>query len=181
MRSNNQRIENTELGLHLIVFGYDDINQAHLFTIVDPGVSKCRDSDGLAVIGSGALLAHKSLLSAELPIISQAEMICRVAEAKFDAEHAPGVGRDSAIGGFRKPATTVQQISEAFISIPATETIRMAHAKRKDRPYPQKLLEALTDQINSEVTSEHMHRVFMKALQLIEKENKKRRARKAKS
>jgi hypothetical protein len=117
------------------------------------------------------------LLGVELPIISQAEMLCRVAEAKFEAEREPTVGKDSAVGVLKRPTGKTQPVSEAFISIPAMQAIRALHVQHKDRPYPQRLLDQLMDEVNSEVTSEHMRKVFIKALELIRKDNKRRRAK----
>jgi len=173
----NVAIENLVVGLQLIVFGYDDLNQAHIFIVSDPGKSMCCDQDGIAVIGSGGGHARASLLSNELPVISQAEMLCRVCEAKFEAEQNRYVGRDSAAGVIKRPTNRVSAISEAFISIPAMEAIRAAHAAQKHRPYPQKLIELISDEIDSDITSERMHEVIMRAVNQIKRENAQRRKR----
>jgi hypothetical protein len=173
----NVAIDNLLVGLQLIVFGYDDFNEAHLFILSDPGKSMCHDQDGFAVVGSGSGHARASLLSRELPVISRAEMLCRVCEAKFDAEKNRYVGNDSAAGVIRRPANRAAPISEAFISIPAMEAIRAAHAAQKDRPYPQRLLEILCDEIDSDITSERMHEVILRAIKQIKRENAQRRKR----
>jgi hypothetical protein len=175
----NQKIEAVKLHLWLIVFGYDDFNQAHLFIVNDPGKARCCDNDGIAAIGTGAQLANISLLRDERPLHSQAEMLCRVAEAKFEAEQEPRktVGKDSAVGVFRRPGRMTNPMTEAFISIRLMDAIRKAHEQHHDRQYPRKLLEAVTDEINSEITSEHISRVLYKAEELIRRDNAKRRAR----
>jgi hypothetical protein len=136
----NSKIEQLEVGVELIVYGYDDWNVAHLLTVEEPGASICRDQDGIAV-GSGARLAHSSLLTDSLPIMSQAEMICRLCEAKFLAERDKYVGRDSAAGAVTMPTSITEGASERFISIPATDAIRKAISQRQTRPYPQALLD----------------------------------------
>jgi hypothetical protein len=169
----NSQIEDVRVGVDFIVYGYDDLNAAHLFTLSESNSapfavkSICRDQDGIAVIGCGSGHAIRALLDrrAPLPIISQVEMLCRVCEAKFDAEQDPEVGRDSAAGVIKRPSSTVQAASEVFITLPALQAIRDAHDKRSDRPYPPELLEALIHCVNSNITTERMSEAVRRAEQ----------------
>ncbi len=108
----NSLIEGVQVGVDFIVYGYDDLNTAHLFTLCETGQppyivkSTCREQDGIAVIGCGYAHAVPSLLSSPLPIISQAEMLCRVCEAKFEARRI--WGQESAAGVVNKPRSTVR-------------------------------------------------------------------------
>ena len=179
----NSRIESVEVGVDFIIYGYDDLNFAHLFTLhetVDPPFeikSTDRDQDGIAVIGCGDKYALASLLSSELPIRSQAEMLCRVCEAKFEAEKDKDVGRDSAAGVVNKPRSSVNGTSESFIALAALQAIRDAHIQGQDRPYPKELLNALMYCINSNITTERMAQAVFRAEQEIIEENRRRRAK----
>jgi hypothetical protein len=176
----NFEIEHVMVGLELIVFGYDDLNQSHLFTVTGPGESTDHEQDGFAVAGCGSGHALHSLLQGELDkhLQSQAEMLCRVCEAKFDAEKDDFVGKDSAVGVLNRPGNSISAVSERFISIPAISAIRLAYKKkRRDRPYPQPLLEAITDELDCDITSERMSAELIKATDRIRRENKKRRAK----
>jgi hypothetical protein len=168
-------IENIRVNVDFIVYGYDDLNAAHLFTLSEPAKSPyavesiCREQDGIAIIGCGQWHAMASLLDrkAPLPIISQAEMLCRVCEAKYEAEKDPEVGRDSAAGVVNRPGSTVHTTSEVFITLPALQAIRDAHDQRNDRPYPRELVEALVHCIKSNTTTERMHEAVWRAEQEI--------------
>lgn len=179
----NQLIETVSIGVEFIIYGYDDLNDSHLFTLYEtinaPIVVKsiCHDQDGFAVIGCGSGHAQASLLSKELPTVSQVEMLCRVCEAKFDAEKDPEVGSDSAAGVTNRPRTPVNPTTEAFIPIAALQAIRDAHGQHKDRPYPAELLQALSDCIDSNITTERMHEAVWRAEQQIIAENQQRRGR----
>jgi hypothetical protein len=81
-----------DLGIQLLVHGYDLINQPHIFEVDSPGRIRDHDILGYAVIGSGYWMASASLrrrpLSRELY-----PTIYRLLEAKFSAETATGVGK----------------------------------------------------------------------------------------
>jgi hypothetical protein len=178
----NRRIERVKLGVDFIVYGYDDLNESHIFTLhetsMQPYVVESADLDqeGWAVIGCGSKYARASLLSSGLlPIHSQVEMLCRVCEAKIEAEKDHEVGKDSAAGVSNRPTSAVGPTTEAFIGIPAAQAIRKAHAQHKDRPYPKELLTALSDCIDSNVTTERMHETVWRAEQMIIAENQQRR------
>jgi hypothetical protein len=178
----NRRIDKVKLGVSFIVYGYDDLNESHIFTLRETSTqpyvveSIDRDQEGWTAIGSGAPYARKSLLSnGLLPIHSQVEMLCRVYEAKIEAEKDDEVGKDSAAGISNRPTSKVSPTNEAFIPTPAMQAIRDAHAQHKDRPYPNQLLTALSDCIDSNITTERMHDAVQRAEQIIIAENQQRR------
>ena len=173
----NAEIDKLEVGVQLIVYGYDEWNVAHLFSIDEPGVSICCDQDAFAVAGSGAGSAQSSLLSDDLPIISQAEMICRIAEAKFLAERDIGVGKDSVIGVVNRPLDVLSGTSERFISIGAMDAIRTANSEHYDRPYPRKRLDGIMDELNSVVTSENIGEAVRLAKRILDRRRKSRKKR----
>jgi hypothetical protein len=177
----NNLIENLRVGSEFIIYGYDDMNSAHLFTLYETEQppfaveSICREQDGFAVIGCGYTHAMGSLLSSPLPIISQAEMLCRICEAKFASEIDPAVGKDSAAGVVNRPSSIGTNTSEAFVTLPALQTIRDAYAQQKTRPYPKELVEGLTYCINSDITTERMQKAVWLAEQIIIEENRRQR------
>lgn len=103
-------------------------------------------------------------------------MLCRVCEAKFEAEKDMGVGQESAAGVVNKPRSTVESSSESFITLPALQAIRDAHTSETDRPYPKVLLEALSYFIASNITTERMHDAVWRAEQQIIEENRHQRS-----
>jgi hypothetical protein len=178
------QIDNVRIGVEFIVYGYDDMNQAHLFTLNEsdrpPFVveSVCRDQDAIAVIGCGWGYAVPSLTKPPPSVLdSQVELLCRVCEAKFEAENDPEVGTDSAAGVINRPAGTTQRMSEAFLRPVALQAIRDAHAQRRDRPYPKELLDALMECVDSNLTSERMAEAIQRAETEIIAENQRRRGR----
>ncbi len=173
----NGEIEQLKVGVELIVYGYDEWNVAHLFRVDEPGVSICCDHDAFAVVGSGAGWAQASLLSDELPKISQAEMVCRVAEAKFLAEQDVGVGNDSAIGVLNQPPNVASGTSERFISIPAMDAIRNANSQGSNRPYPQAILDGIMNELNSAITSETIGEVIRLAKRILDRRRRNQRTR----
>lgn len=178
----NRLIEEVQVGVDFIIYGYDDLNFAHLFTLCETPQppfmveSLCHDNDGIAAIGCGSTYAAVSLLSKPiLPILSQVEMLCRICEAKFDAEQDPDVGKDSAAGVINKAGSTVESASTRFLTLPALDAIRDAHARRNDRPYPKELLEALMVCIDSNYTTERMEYAVWRAEQMIIAEDQQKR------
>jgi hypothetical protein len=170
----NSEIDQLRVGVELIVFGYDEWNVAHLLKVQGPGASMCCDQDGIAVAGSGAPLAHSSLLSDPLPVASQAEMICRLCEAKFSAEQDRYVGKDTAAGVFNHPASVTEGTSERFISIPAMSAIRQANSLGQNRPYPRALLDGIMNELKSAITSENIGEAIRLAKRIIDRRRRNR-------
>jgi hypothetical protein len=99
-----RKIQELEVSATFLVYGFDADGGARIFRVDDPGYAQSLDVEGFGVIGSGWPLAQASLLSRPLPIRSAAELVYRLCEAKFVAEHAPGVGRDTVVAQLHRPA-----------------------------------------------------------------------------
>jgi hypothetical protein len=86
------KIENYNHDLSIIIAGMANGN-AHIYEVLNPGTSRCFDSIGFDVIGSGLPHAMNTLVgrscNQETPL---GEALLIVYEAKKMAEKAPGVG-----------------------------------------------------------------------------------------
>jgi len=95
-------IESLQEGWSLLVFGFDDIDEPHIFVICDYGKIQYCDIEGFAVIGSGTWAAQTAL--AAFPFnryLRLGEAIFSLMSAKFAAEAADAVGRQSALMIFK--------------------------------------------------------------------------------
>jgi len=94
----SEKVSDFDDGLNLIMCGFDKDKSAHVFAITGPGNVQFCDIPGRAVAGSGAHAAHFSLdrhpYDKSRPL---GECIYAVLAAKFSAEAAEGVGRDTAL------------------------------------------------------------------------------------
>jgi len=101
-------VENIKLDIQFLVCGFD-AGHPKLFTIADPGVETNYDLLGFWAIGSGTNNALGSLFNLRRPggIIhsSAEEILYRALEAKFFAESAAGVGRETKSFVLYKDAT----------------------------------------------------------------------------
>ena len=89
----NRRIERVALGVELLVFGYGS-RSAHIFTVTNPGAVDDKSAIGFWAIGSGSPLALSSLVTSPTPSTLY-EVIYNVFDAKFRAEAAIGVGKET--------------------------------------------------------------------------------------
>jgi hypothetical protein len=89
----DNNIQNQRYELDIIISGIDRNGDAHIYSVVDPGVSECFDSIGFNAIGSGTPHAISTftyhLYTPDFPL-ERALYIALV--AKKNAERAPGVG-----------------------------------------------------------------------------------------
>lgn len=94
-----QRIEEMTLACEFLVHGFDGHNDAHVFHVEETGrVSRELSRIGFGAIGSGAPYAMGSLLShSYTPDQPSPLAIYRVCAAKFAAESAHGVGRNTVL------------------------------------------------------------------------------------
>jgi len=82
-------------GLEILVGGIT-FQDAHIYSVTDPGTLQCFDSIGFHVIGMGTNLALSSLIAAKCHAeLSMPEVLMRTMDAKLAAENAPGVGRQT--------------------------------------------------------------------------------------
>lgn len=113
------RLETTRLGADFLVYGFDTGGNPHLFTVVHPGVASHYTDIGCWAIGSGAQTATSSLFFHRYFIRhSCRSAIYEVCAAKFMAESAMGVGKDTAVIALRRDGST------AFLNISDVQAIR---------------------------------------------------------
>lgn len=93
-----QQIKNENLGAELLVSGFDPKKEPHIFNICDPGQATEYDKMGFWAIGSGA---HSALgmMFAQKYNVQESLHLCvyKVLAAKFAAESAEGVGKETVV------------------------------------------------------------------------------------
>jgi 20S proteasome alpha/beta subunit len=95
-----KKIEKAKLGCSFLVCGFDARGDAHIFTVSDPGEAKSFDDVGYWAIGSGQTNALAALMNRRFsPALDLQTSIYCLAEAKFLAESATGVGRQTVLAG----------------------------------------------------------------------------------
>jgi hypothetical protein len=93
-----QEINAERLNCDFLAFGFDRDKTPHIFRVCEPGILEVYDKLGFWAIGSGEIAAKTMLyyygqnVDARLP-----ESLYRVITAKFMAERAPGVGKDTSL------------------------------------------------------------------------------------
>jgi 20S proteasome alpha/beta subunit len=93
-----QQIEQCDLGCELLVCGFDDTRASHVLTVNDPGIVKEHNVAGYWAVGSGAYQAIGTLASRGHNGLQNLESaVYNLCEAKFAAESAPGVGKETVI------------------------------------------------------------------------------------
>jgi hypothetical protein len=89
-------INNFDLGIEFIIYGYDKQKMAHIFCLENPGLITNHHIARFAVIGSGSYMARASLHRKDL-LADINSIIYRLLEAKFSAETASGVGESTTV------------------------------------------------------------------------------------
>jgi hypothetical protein len=89
-------IDKFDLGITLLGYGFDKQRIPHVFQVDNPGHVTNHNLLGYAVIGSGYYMAMASLHRKKIPYHLE-PLIYRVLEAKFSAETAPGVGKNTSL------------------------------------------------------------------------------------
>ena len=122
-----ERIFNTinqfDVGVSLLGYGFDADDQPHIFQVESPGVVIDHDLLGYAAIGSGETMAEASLCRKHLTGDFEST-IYRLLEAKFCAETAPGVGRSTTVVTMNAKGETGWITSRAHGSPGEIEQIR---------------------------------------------------------
>jgi 20S proteasome alpha/beta subunit len=125
-----------DLGLELLVYGFDDCGNHHLFEVASPGKIIQHNSRGYAAIGSGLLMAIAALnrkpLTLRLP-----EVVYRLLDAKFSSETANYVGK--------KTYVIVMYPSGKFEIMPQheIEKIRTIWNEEQKKPEPSAAIELI--------------------------------------
>jgi 20S proteasome alpha/beta subunit len=83
-----------DLGLELLVYGYNGKDRRFLFEVSNPGKIISHTMRGYAAIGSGSLMATAALARKSITP-GLAETIYRILDAKFSSETARDVGKKS--------------------------------------------------------------------------------------
>lgn len=91
-----EEIRSYSLSLEILVSGYDPQGQGHIFTVESPGKCSYYDKLGFWAIGSGQNQAVNSLFATKYSRHDPLETcIAKVLAAKFTAETAIGVGKET--------------------------------------------------------------------------------------
>jgi Proteasome subunit len=130
-------IDRFDLGLVLLVYGYDTAKQPHIFEVSNPGKITNHDLLGYAAIGSGSYTATAALRRKKLPYELN-ETVYRVLEAKFSAETAPGVGRSITL------LTMNQDGKDGTIGYGSLEAIKEVWAKTLEEPEPPEAISIIS-------------------------------------
>jgi hypothetical protein len=88
-------IDRFDLETDFIVYGFSRRGMSRMFEVKNPGYSTNRDALGYWAVGSGSVMALASLTGRKFQQVSIPEVIYRLCEAKFCAETASGVGKDT--------------------------------------------------------------------------------------
>jgi len=143
-------LQEKDLGLNLLLAGFGETGNGHIFTVEKRGLSQ--HFDGVWAIGSGDLGALGYLFSSQLGVLDSAEeVLYHVCCAKFSAETSPGVGKKTILVVIKKDG------SRKFVDDTSIEDIRKEWERRRKNKISdvrlQKIKETL-DAIKPEQPSE---------------------------
>jgi hypothetical protein len=127
-----------DLGVELIIFGYNEFKNPSLFVVENPGRAVDLGWQGYAAVGSGFSLAMASLRHKPMPDNLE-HVIYRVLEAKFTSETASNVGKATLLRIINKDGV-VRELQEDEI-----QKIRTAWEGVRSEPPPSEALDVLTD------------------------------------
>lgn len=97
-----RQYEQVKLDCEFLVCGFDSSQKAYIFKVSNPGVSKDFSELGFWAIGSGEYIALTSLMAHQHMASQTLELaMYYVCEAKFAAEAAEGVSRNTAFLAWR--------------------------------------------------------------------------------
>jgi hypothetical protein len=138
-------ITNLSMGATFLAFGFDDEKEAHIFTIEDQGNVKYFDLAGFWAIGSGSPAALGSLFNnSHSRFASYHQTVKNLCEAKFAAEAAPGVGKESFL-----VVLEVDPNHDKHLTVRDLSPIRKTYEKRKKRMPTKAERKAVMDVVNS--------------------------------
>ncbi len=89
-------IDRFDLGIELLVYGFDKKGAPHIFQVANPGFFTDHNLLGYAVIATGTYMATASLRRKKMPY-DRASIVYRLLEAEFSAETASGVGQSTTL------------------------------------------------------------------------------------
>jgi len=126
------RIESYDLGIELLIEGYDSRRDPHIFSVANPGKCNFYDKVGFWAIGSGQHQAIASLFATGYDKYNPLEVcVAKVLVAKFMAESSVGVGKDTwlLIGRREVPNRSI------FVDPPIQQKVRDEHAALPKIPF----------------------------------------------
>jgi 20S proteasome alpha/beta subunit len=163
-------LETTKLDIQFLVCGFDNRKNPVLFTISDPGIESHYDLLGFWAIGSGTNNAIGSLFNlrgtARITYMKEEEVIYRALEAKFFAESAAGVGKETR-------CLVIYKDSERGI-LHGIDPIRGIWEKSSLRPLPDGV-KGITDKIVAN-SKKMMKRIKKQREKQVAKDAKKKKA-----
>ena len=131
-----EKIGKFDLGIDLLVYGFDKIKTPYIFQVSNPGVITNHNLLGCAAIGSGIYMATAALRRRP-PKGDLETTIYRMLEAKFSSETATGVGRATTL------LVTDSEGKSHFLHDDAIENIRASWFETTQRPDPEPAIKLL--------------------------------------
>jgi 20S proteasome alpha/beta subunit len=126
-----------DLGLELLVYGFDPHGNPHVFEVENPGQIKNHDFLHYAAIGTGSNMAYAALARKKLTPGLE-ETIYRVLDAKFSAETATGVGKKTHV------VTMTQTGKLGFMAQKEIEDVRSIWQKLMKQTEPKDAIEVIS-------------------------------------
>jgi hypothetical protein len=127
-----------DLGVEMIIFGYDDQGAARMFELHNPGRPSEVTFRRYAAVGSGRDLAWGSIAQRPLSLEWQ-DIAYRLLGAKFVAENARDVGKTTTAVVVAPDMGGAHEFSENEI-----EQVRQAWAREQSQPTPEAALGVIT-------------------------------------
>jgi hypothetical protein len=132
-----EEIDKHELGIDLLVYGFDASKMPHIFQVSNPGIVTDHDILGYGVIGSGFYMAAASLRRKRLPTQLH-PTVYRLLEAKFSSESASGVGSTTTL------FTMNSEGEDKSIGRGSVEQIKQIWQKQLEQPEPQEAMDIIS-------------------------------------
>lgn len=129
------------LDLTLLVAGFDE-SGPHIFTVSSPGIPEFHDATGFWAIGSGQFQALSMLFTGYSISLTAGEAFYRVMEAKFTAESAPGVGKETV------PIIMVKTGHAVSVTFDTVDSIRTQWEKFQRERIPKNVQSIVQSGIN---------------------------------
>lgn len=139
-----ERLDDFDLGIELIIYGFGPDAVPHLIEIVNPGVAINQDLLGHCAIGSGASMALSSLRRKRMPY-ERNRVVYRLLEAKFSAETAAGVGEQTVL------FTMDSQGKDQSIGYGSINEIKKIYRDMLEQPDPKGATEIIAKVLRPEV------------------------------
>ena len=134
----NAKIEETALGVQIVVAGFEPDHWPRIFSITGRGRRLSHEMYGFVTIGTGATVAEASLTSTYDEALDAVTLTYRVCEAKFLGEAAYGVGKKTCVVMLSPHGTPHDLLAPEQV-----EPIRKICEEERARPVPEAASEAI--------------------------------------